>query len=110
MLTYSEPIVVVSPDTFTLFLNVAEPVTVNVEFAVTAPFNSDVDVTANVLSNVVAPSTFNEPEVPTLPLPCCTVKLPCPTLNCVPSNVKLASSSNKPLVPAITTLLFVKVS
>ena len=43
-----------------------------------------------------------------LPDDCCTVKLPAPIFNSVPSNVKFASSSIAPAVPASTTLLSVR--
>ena len=62
------------------------------------------------LANVDWPSTSNVPSICVFPLDCCTVKLPCPILNSVASNVKFASSSISPSTPTITILLSVKSS
>ena len=93
------------PSIFVVEAMFTEPVTSSPACASTLLVKSATPLTANVLPSVVAPSVCNTPaveiDVPVLPYPPPTSKLE-------PSNVKLASSSSSPLVPAITTLLSVK--
>ena len=63
-----------------------------------------------VPSTLKSPATCKSPAAYVLPVACCTVKLPTPMFNSVPSNVKLASSSTAPPVPANTIRLSVKSS
>ena len=58
--------------------------------------------------SVLVSVTSSVPTIVVLPVACCTVKLPAPTLNCAPLNVKLTSSSIAPSTPAITMRLSVK--
>ena len=59
-------------------------------------------------ARVDCPSTSNVPLVCVLPLLLCTVNFSSPMFNSVSVNTKSTLSSNSPLVPAITTLSFVK--
>ena len=59
-------------------------------------------VSPEALPKLTTPLAVNDPAITVSPDACDTVKLPTPILNEVPSNIKLASPSNDPAIPAST--------